>query len=225
MLTIDIETYRDTLPDNYLQYKLGNISAPATYKDPEKIERYITDAKAEALNKLALSPLTGRIILIGLLFDKDPQLSNQTQYSINMKPVWYVPIQGDEKDILNKFWMTFNKYIFNDVDIVSFNGKAFDLPFIMNRTLINNVQMPRKIPMGDYLNKYRHSPHLDVYNWFGSGSLVEWAYRLGLTDSLARDGKQIGTWYETGQMQTIIDKNIIDVAQTSSIYLKIKDML
>lgn len=225
MLTIDLESFRDTLPDNYMQYKIGTISAPSNYKDPEKIEKYIADAKAEAMSKLALSPLTGRVILIGLMFDKDPSLTGQTSYYIGKKPVWYYPIQGDEKAILNTFWMIFSKYTLNEVDVVSFNGKAFDLPFIMNRTLINGLTMPRKISMQEYLNKYRHTPHMDVYNWFGSGSLVEWSYRLGLTDSLQRDGGQIGTWYETGQMQMIIDKNIIDVAQTSSIYLKIKDML
>jgi len=225
MITVDIETYRDQLPDNYLQYKIGDIKAPSNYKDQEKIDAYIANAKVEALDKLALSPLTGKVILVGLLFDKNPELAGTTEYSINKKPVWYIPLQGEEGEILDKFWMLLSKHLFQDANLLSFNGKAFDLPFIMNRTAINKLKLPRKMQMTDYLNKYRHSPHFDVYNWFGSGSLVEWSYRLGITDSLQRDGHKIGTWYETGQMQLIIDKNIIDVAQTTSLYNNVKDML
>ena len=214
------------MPDNYLRWKIGEVKAPANYKDQDKIDAYVASAKTEALNKLALSPLTGRIILIGLLYDKDPQLGDKsTQYSIDMKPVWYVPLQGDEKQILEAFWMYLSKYLFQETGMLSFNGKAFDLPFIMNRTSINNMKLPRKMPMSDYLSKYRHQPHFDLFNWFGSGSLVEWSYRFGIADSLERDGNKIGTWYEAGQMQLIIDKNIIDVAQTTTLYNRIKDML
>lgn len=225
MLCLDIETYHDQLPDNYLQYKIGDIKAPANYKDQDKIDAYVANAKIEALDKLALSPLTGRIILIGMLFDKNPELANATEYAINMKPVWYVPLQGEEEEILEKFWMLSSKHLFQDANLLSFNGKAFDLPFIMNRSAIKKVKPPRKMQMTDYLSKYRHTPHFDLFNWFGSGSLVEWSYRLGISDSLQRDGHKIGTWYETGQMQLIIDKNIIDVAQTTTIYQAIKDML
>jgi len=225
MITFDIETYRDQLPDNYLRYKIGDIKAPSNYKDQDKIDAYVANAKIEALDKLALSPLTGRIILIGMLFDKNPELANATEYAINMKPVWYVPLQGEEEEILEKFWMLSSKHLFQDANLLSFNGKAFDLPFIMNRSAIKKVKPPRKMQMTDYLSKYRHTPHFDLFNWFGSGSLVEWSYRLGISDSLQRDGYKIGTWYETGQMQLIIDKNIIDVAQTTTIYQAIKDML
>lgn len=224
MMVLDLESYRDQLDDRYMNWKMGDIKAPANYKDPDKIDAYIASAKVEALDKLALSPLTGKIILMGLMFDKEPKFEH-TKYSIGMKDVFHVALQGEEIDILNNFWMLFSIYTLNDVDVVSYNGKAFDLPFIMNRSIINKIKMPRKISMSDYLSKYRHTPHFDVYNWLGTGSLVEWSYRFGLTDSLQRDGNKIGTWYETGQMQLIIDKNLIDITQTTLLYQQIKDMI
>ncbi len=127
--------------------------------------------------------------------------------------------------MLKSWWEIFDWNNLNSPDIVSFNGKKFDLPFILHRSLINKVQMPRKIRMSDYLNKYRDTPHFDVYNWFDGGSLVEWSYKLGYSDSLQRDGNKIGGWYEQQQMNLIIDKNKIDLAQTYAIYQRIAGWL
>jgi len=225
MLTIDIETYQDDLPENYLKWKVGQIKAPSNWKDADKIEKYISEAKLEAMDKLALSPLTGKIILIGLMTD-DSKLNFTNKFNLsNGKEVYYKGLAGDEPDILKEFWDIFGKYTLNNVDTVTYNGKLFDLPFIMNRSLMKKITLPRRFSMSDYLSKYRHTPHLDVYQWFGSGSLVEWAYRFGITDSLERDGNKIGIWYQPGLMQKVIDKNIIDVAQTSELYQYIKNML
>lgn len=227
-LTIDIETSKDVADQNYIAWKLSNIKAPSNYKDPTAIEKNIGEQKLRAMEEFALSPLTGKIILIGMMFDKMPNNLAEGEYitySVSGKPVHVIHLEGEETVILGKFWNLFSWFQLNDTVLVTYNGKAFDLPFIMNRTLITKSLIPRKIPMQDYLSKYRHTPHLDLFNWFGSGSLVEWAYRLGISDSLVRDGFKIPKWYEEGRMDLIKDKNLIDLAQTTAIYQSVKEML
>jgi DNA polymerase elongation subunit (family B) len=230
MLTLDIETYKDISDEGYVAWKSSNIQAPSNYKDPEKIAASIAEQKRDLQSKFALSPLTGKIILIGCLTDVNPDKDvvkySIVKYSIDGKDVWYVPLEGDEIEILTNFWKLFHFQQLKDGgDICTYNGKAFDLPFILHRSTILNIKLPIKISMQKYLNKYQHTPHLDIFNWFGSGSLVEWSYRLGIGNSLQRDGDKIGSWYEDGQMQQIKDKNMIDLAQTYSIYQRIKDWL
>lgn len=230
MLVLDIETYKDLSDVNYTNWKLSNISAPSNYKDPSVIERYVTEQKSKESDKFALSPLTGKIILIGLLTDKVPPLNENdfSKYLIDNKEVYYIGITGEERHILTTFWKLFAWFGINDSILVTYNGKEFDLPFIIKRTLIVNAEIDstmKRIDMNNYLMKYKNTPHLDLYNWLGSGSLVEWSYRLGLSDSLQRDGNKIGGWYEQGQMETIINKNKLDVAQSYSIYNKIEGLI
>ena len=227
MLILDIETYKDLSDLNYINWKLSGIKAPSNYKDPAAIQRFVDDQKIKVADDFGLSPLTGKIILIGLLFDKLPTVSTveYTKYSLNGQEVYYAGLQGDEKQLLEQFWQLFSWFDLNDSPLVTYNGKAFDFPFILHRTLITKASIPRRISTDQYLAKYKTTKHVDLFNWFNGGSLVEWSYRLGKTDSLQRDGYKIAEWYEQGQMNLIIDKNKIDLAQTASIYNSIKDML
>jgi hypothetical protein len=230
MLVLDIETYKDVADTNYVNWKLSGVTAPGNYKDPASIERYVAEQKVKEVSKFALSPLTGKIILIGMLTDKVPSLPEDqyTKYMVGEKntPVYYIGLADtDEKTLLSRFWQIFSWFNLNDSPLVSFNGKAFDLPFILHRTLITKALIPRKISIDQYLAKYKNSPHFDLFNWFGGSSLVEWSYRFGITDSLQRDGNKIGDWYEQGQMNLIIDKNKLDIAQTLSLYNAVKDWL
>jgi len=231
MIVFDLESYKDVEDTNYISWKSNNIQAPGNYKDPAKIAENIAQQKAELADKFALSPLTGKIILIGMLMDKLPPLyetdkTSYTTYSVGGTTMHYIGLSdNDESVLLSKWWDIFSFHNLNSPTIVSFNGKKFDLPFILHRSIIKKALVPRRIKMSDYLNKYRNDPHFDVYNWFDGGSLVEWSYRLGITDSLVRDGNKIGSWYEAGQMNVIADKNKIDLAQTFSIYQRVRDWL
>lgn len=224
MICTDIETYQDDLDPAYLAWKTSNISAPSNYKDPAKIEAYIQEEKIKQMKQFALNPLTGKIILIGLLSD-NADVIEKTPFGwqdVEGQNEKILQLEGNEKDILDKFWKVLTVHSMNDGEhIVSYNGKQFDLPFIIHRSTILNISTPRII-VSKLLNRYNHDPHLDLFNWFGSGSLVEWSYRLGLSDSLVRDGDKIGGWYESGQMQMIKIKNTIDLFQTFAIYKRVK---
>ncbi len=226
MLTFDIETYKDISDPNYIAWKTSNIPV-GNRTDPVKIAAYQAERRAEMQNEFALSPLTGKIILIGCLTDNELVSTSDIPFQVKLDgKALLLQLEGDEKDILTKFWQVLWRFIHNDGgQLVSFNGKMFDLPFIIHRSTILNIELPGRIMMNRLLNKYNNDPHVDLFNWFNGGSLVEWSYKLGLTSSLAREGNQIGVWYEAGQMQLIKEKNSIDLFQTATIYNKIKNWL
>lgn len=226
-LFFDIETYKDVSDENYIAWKQAGISAPSNYKDPIKIAENIAQQKAEMGDKFALSPLTGKIILVGLLSDvKLSESWSNATHKHNEKEYWLIQLTGDEREILSKFWDVLKLQALKAGDhLVSYNGKQFDLPFLLHRSTILNIKPSQRIVITKMLNKYQHEPHLDLFNWFGSGSLVEWSYRLGVSNSLERDGGKIGGWYESGQMDIIKQKNSIDLFQTSMIYDRIKEWL
>ena len=229
MIVLDLESVKEASDERYVNWKLAGIKAPVNYKDPVKIEESIKEQQATALNSFALSPLTGKIILIGMLVDclhTGATESDYTKYRVADADMYYVGLDNtNEKELLTEFWKIFSYHNLNTPLLITFNGKKFDLPYILHRSAILGIDPPRKIRMQPYLSKYDNTMHFDVYNWFDGGSLVEWSYKLGLTESLARDGNKIGGWYEEGNMDLIKDKNKIDLAQTYSIYSKLKDWL
>jgi uncharacterized protein YprB with RNaseH-like and TPR domain len=80
----------------------------------------------------------------------------------------------DEKEILEQFWYSFNE----DLEIIGFNSDSFDLPFIIKRSLINNIKVKKickTIDLRKVVNSFFYS-----YNKLEKGSLREWALILGI---------------------------------------------
>jgi len=118
-----------------------------------------TPAKAEEVRQsLAFYPLTGEIVAIAML-DADTQNGSvyfrhndgQREKFTDDRVIF---ISGSEADILNHFWRVAQRAD----QLVSFNGRMFDGPFIMLRSAIN------KIPVRKNLVPYRYSQgvHVDL---------------------------------------------------------------
>jgi len=76
-------------------------------------------------------------------------------------------IQGDEVDILRDFWARADDMF--DYRWVSFNGKGYDLPVILVRSILHGI----KVDMTAYdllLHPYQHVNHVDLHG-FMPGSL------------------------------------------------------
>ena len=87
-------------------------------KDPEKI----AEKRKEMLEDAALSPLTGKILLIGLQYARKP-----------------IILEGHEFDIINEFWLTVARL---SKSLVGWNSESFDLPFIIRRSWKHGIQIP-----------------------------------------------------------------------------------
>ncbi len=110
----DIET--EALPESEVGHLMPEFKAPSNYKDQAKIFAYQQEQKQEWLEKLALSPVTSRVLVIGVWMQSTGKIEI---------------LEGDEADILTRFW--------NLVGLggiwVGFNSNGFDLPCIIKRSL------------------------------------------------------------------------------------------
>lgn len=134
---IDIET--GGLP-NAAEF-IEEPKCPGNIKKAESIATWERDEKpkllAEALDKAALSPLTGRVLCIGIL----------EQAEDGKDSVWFLGEDTDsEKNILTEFWEWLHKARSEAWRrFVTHNGASFDWPFLIRRSWAHGVQPVRGI--------------------------------------------------------------------------------
>ena len=141
----DIET-GPVAPDELEQF-IPPFEAPKNIKKPELIEEAIAKKKSEWFDKVALSPLTGKILAIGLLRDGK-----------------YTILEGDEKNIINDFWNYWRKY--DPQPFVGFNIFNFDMPYILRRGYRLGIDHPRDVQSN---NRYWKDNLIDLMNYWSLG--------------------------------------------------------
>src|ERR1700690_2494297 len=113
-------------------------------------------------NELGFSPLTGEIVAIGVLdaeknkgavFYQSPgtQEKETEADGIKFKPM-------SEKEMLEAFWDGAKKYD----EIVSFNGPAFDAPFMAIRSAVHGVRPSCDLLSNRYTSLQRGVKHVDL---------------------------------------------------------------
>lgn len=117
--------------------------------EPEKIEA--------VKQGLGFSPLTGRVIAIGVLnpdTDKGAvyYISDQSE-KINEDDVNYVPCR-DEKELLKTFWEVATHYN----QFITFAGHVFDIPYLMIRSAVLKIKPTVNLMQ----NRYNPLIHLDL---------------------------------------------------------------
>lgn len=109
---------------------------------------------------LGFSPLTGRIVAIGVI-NPDTQkgcLYYQEQNGEEEEQegnTTYIPCK-DEKEILKRFWEVATHYD----QFITFNGHSFDCPYVMIRSAVLKI----KPSVNLMHNRYYERPHLDLYD-------------------------------------------------------------
>ncbi len=127
----------------------------------------------------------------------------------------------DEKKMLENFWE-----VANDVDLfVGFNVMDFDLKYIIQRSIINDVRPKTKVRLS--FARYRNDPIFDIMHEWN-----QWGGRSNVSlDSLARalgigspkklmDGSEVYSYYKKGKIKEICDYCNADVEVTRKIYKK-----
>jgi len=140
-----------------------------------------------------LSPFSGRVVAIGVAI-------------------------GSEDPIV--FYGTNEKTLLEDLSrlvaanrlelIVTFNGEAFDLPFLAHRALVQGVPgLARILPFSSKRPKFsRMLKSLDIYNYMGgkwviNGTLEEYALLYGGHEHLNGTGYEVEGWWEAGELGRI----------------------
>ena len=153
-LVFDIETSRlpvemfDEAQQEYL------------FREAQKLPEDQQTAKREEIARLfSLWPFTAQVVCIAML-NADTQggqvlfQAEDFEEEAETGPVKFVPC-ADEHELLTAFWDAAKHY----QQVVTFNGRGFDVPFLYLRSALLNVPITRK----DWLGyRYATAPHCDL---------------------------------------------------------------
>lgn len=131
MTILDCETA--VLPEDQLALVKPDFQPAKNLRDHEKIKADVLEKEQAWLERAALSPLTGQILVIGLM---DPIDGKQAI------------LEGSELQTLPLFWWHWNK----GGSFIGFNVKEFDFKFIVIRSRILGISVPSDIMEGRYWN-------------------------------------------------------------------------
>lgn len=121
IIVFDIET--GALPLASIEHLMPEFEAPSNYKDPDKIAAYKDERREAWIEKAALSPVTGRVLAIGVYIDDE----HRSMISLD-----------DEAEVIRWFW----NLIGSSTMLVGFCSHRFDLPFLVRRSWALGVDVP-----------------------------------------------------------------------------------
>ncbi len=223
--TIDIETlalpdFRERVgPQLERSMRLGNMRL-------EQQQRYLEDIAAEEERCYQLGSLTatsGRVLSIAVQVAPvaDIEIGNLRQTATEY--VLGIDAEGNEeseKQALTKFLNLLKNFDPDSDEIVGHNIIGFDLPFVFQRCLVNNLPVRQFIDLTDV--------HARVYDtmhrwWLGARrnvSLDDLAWALGIESSKSSgvEGSKVFELYHAGKLAEIREYNLNDVRVTRKVY-------
>jgi 3'-5' exonuclease len=112
--------------------------------------------------------------------------------------------------------------------LVTYNGRSFDLPVIVMRSLCHAIALPWYYRDRDIRYRYSEDGHLDLCDWLAdhgatrAGKLDAVARLIGLPGKIGVDGSQVEGLYHAGQLESIQKYCLADVAQTALLFLRFR---
>ncbi len=215
-------------------------------KESENEAEY-EEALDELKNGLGFSALTAEIVVIGVLdCDKNEGVvyfqapgenlgefsaeggslpvrqagaSGGKEYNITYK-------QCSEKEMLEKFWEGAKKYNY----FITFNGRSFDIPFMMVRSAVHGVRPTKDLMRGRYLYQQTsdaiHIDLLDQLTFYGAvrkkGNLHLWTRAFGITSPKVSGitGDDVGKLFKEKKYAEIARYNAGDLKATKELHEK-----
>ncbi|MBA4406470.1 3'-5' exonuclease [bacterium] len=217
-LVFDIETVGvdfESLSESQQEFLLRYTESE---KDPQKKSELVDESK----RYLSLYPYTAKIISIGLFnTEKERAIvlyenSENDEWIAEEKITKYKP--ADEQQMLKYFW----KYASQAEKMISFNGRNFDLPFIMIRSAVNKIK-----PTKNFLkNRFDSSHHIDLleqltfYGLTKKFNLDFYCQAFGVESPKSKGitGMDVKELYRAGRMKDIAIYCQADVKATFELY-------
>lgn len=179
-------------------------------------------------NGLGFSPLTGEIAAIGVLdYEKNQgavyfqapgeKIKETEENEIKFKPMV-------EKEMLENFWQGIKQYN----EFISFNGRGFDVPFLMIRSAMHKIRPSKDLMSNRYLSLQKFGAiHVDLFDqlsFFGAvrrkGNLHLWSRLFGIK-SPKEDGvtgDDVGRLFKEKKFMEIAKYNAGDLRATKELY-------
>ncbi len=190
-------------------------------KTPEEHARFMADLK----EGLGFSPLTGSVVALGL-YDLERERG----------VVYYVGEGEDEEDsetgflyrarteteLLHDFWEGARLYD----TFVTFNGRAFDAPFLFHRSVACGVAPTKNLLEGRYPNQQRSCRHVDLQDeltFYGAmakrPSLHLFCRAYGIKSPKEEvSGDDVAELFRQRKLREIAQYNACDVLATKELY-------
>jgi DNA polymerase elongation subunit (family B) len=217
-----------------LVFDIETVPAAEVRKLPPTIARALaTSAErsdSDESKVMSLSPLFGKVVSVAIGDGESPPGEEEITALVvppvgreeDEYPDWIRPMS--EAQLLSCFW-----HLASTAElIVTYNGRGFDVPFMVMRSLIHGV--PPKVDL--ISNRFSLRPHLDLYDvlqprrGLGPGSLDVMCWALGITSPKdVMDGSMVAPAYGRGEIETIATYNVGDVRATSALYQHVRDTL
>jgi len=197
-------------------------------KNSSKDDEEYNGALSEIKSGLGLSPLTGEIVVIGVLdYEKEqgvvyyqsPEVKAFETKDGNFK---FKPMM--ESEMLESFWQGIQNYD----EIVTFNGRSFDIPFIIARSAKWQVEITKDLMSNRYVESQRSGvKHIDLYDqlsYYGavkrSGGLHMWCRLLGIKSPKVDGvkGDDVKMLFENQEYLKIAEYNTRDLVATKELY-------
>ena len=218
-LVIDIETVGKDLKD------LDNISQDYFKHWAENND---TDLK-KIEEGFSLSPLTAQVVCIGMF---NPESNNGIIYYQNPdKPdnkfkERDIQIEAaTEPDMLKKFWSFVKSYN----EFITFNGRGFDIPFLLIRSAVHKIKPSKNLMSNRYLNsQFSDAKHVDLQDQlkfygavYGRGyNLHMYCQALGIKSPKQEgvSGAHVKDMFAEKRYDDIAKYNIDDLYATAELY-------
>jgi len=226
-LVFDIETAGENFDefDETTQKVLTNWVNRSFTKGSDEHKKAVEKIKDETV----FSPLTSQIVAIGVLdyekekgvvYFQDPSGKSEKfeEDNIEFKP-------ATEKEMLEGFWQGAENYN----EFISFNGRGFDVPFMMLRSAIHKVRPTKNLVGARYL--YQHpegAVHADLqeqltfYGALGRKgmSLHMFTRAFGIESPKASGvtGDDVTSLFNEGKYEDIARYNVGDLWATKELY-------
>lgn len=212
---------------NRVVFDIETLGYPLEHFDEKQREYLLKFAKteeerAEAVQRLALTPLTGHIIAIGMLNPDSRHgkvwFRSHAQDSFTSDDGLVEFISASEEAMLQGFWEAVAHY----EQFITFNGRSFDCPFLMLRSALLGIKPSRNL----LPYRYSHDEHCDLleqltfYNAFRKFNLDFYCKGFGIKSPKGDGitGLDLGPLFEAGRFREIAEYCIGDVKATAELF-------
>jgi hypothetical protein len=193
-------------------------------RDAQKIENESEKEKKtdESIRFMSLYPLTAKVVAVGL-FDVQKEKAF-VYYENDIEEEW----DSEEKDVrykgaseaemLKSFWRIAEK----TDQFISFNGRNFDIPFLMMRSALHKIKPSKNL----MTNRYNTSLHIDLleqFTFYGvtrKFNLDFYCHTFGVESPKSKgiSGMEVKTLYEAGKIKEIAVYCGGDIKATSKLF-------
>ncbi|MHB1687252.1 MAG: ribonuclease H-like domain-containing protein [Ignavibacteriaceae bacterium] len=190
--------------------------------EKEKDEILREEKKDEAIRYLSLYPFTAKVITIGI-YDVAKEKSYvyyesqvEEESHSEEKNIHYKGLT--EPEMLKAFW----RIIEATDQVVTFNGRNFDIPFLVIRSALNKIKPSKNL----LANRYDTSVHIDLleqFSFYGGikkFNLDFYCHAFGIKSPKTKEisGMEVKNLYEAGRIKDIAVYCGEDIHATYQLY-------